>query len=161
MSRARRSGFLAGRFAAAELCGESAVAPPATTALGALLGHITGGADAKTFQPMNVNFGLFPEPPAKTRGKDRKKAQSVRALADLDIWLAAPKSRRRIVRSAGAMRRTEQPDLAAMDRHAGMAAQRIVASLCDTAQEERYQRGGKIGRQQSARGMRTARAAAR
>ncbi len=84
-------GLLAGRFAAAELCGESAVAPPATTALGALLGHITGGADEKTFQPMNVNFGLFPEPPAKTRGKDRKKAQSVRALADLDHWLAAPK----------------------------------------------------------------------
>ena len=61
--------------------------PPPTTALGALLGHITGGADAKTFQPMNVNFGLFPEPPPKTRGKDRKRAQSQRALADLAGWL--------------------------------------------------------------------------
>ncbi|HEY4941202.1 MAG TPA: methylenetetrahydrofolate--tRNA-(uracil(54)-C(5))-methyltransferase (FADH(2)-oxidizing) TrmFO [Rhizomicrobium sp.] len=80
-------GLLAGRFAAAELAGRQAVPPPPTTALGALLSHITGGADAKTFQPMNVNFGLFPEPPAKTRGKDRKRAQSHRALADLDAWL--------------------------------------------------------------------------
>jgi methylenetetrahydrofolate--tRNA-(uracil-5-)-methyltransferase len=84
-------GLLAGRFAAAELAGRGAVSPPPTTALGALLGHITGGADAKTFQPMNVNFGLFPEPPPKTRGKDRKKAQSHRAIADLDLWLNAPK----------------------------------------------------------------------
>src|SRR5262249_50090987 len=67
-------GLLAGRFASAELLGHDAVPPPATTALGALLGHITGGADARTFQPMNVNFGLFPEPPPKTRGKDRKRA---------------------------------------------------------------------------------------
>jgi methylenetetrahydrofolate--tRNA-(uracil-5-)-methyltransferase len=74
-------GLLAGRFAA----GESA-APPATTALGALIAHITKGADAKTFQPMNVNFGLFPEL-AGTRGRDRKKAMSHRAIADLDIWL--------------------------------------------------------------------------
>jgi methylenetetrahydrofolate--tRNA-(uracil-5-)-methyltransferase len=74
-------GLLAGRFAA----DESASAPPATTALGALLGHITGGADAKTFQPMNVNFGLFPE--IAGRGKDRKKAMAHRALADLDAWL--------------------------------------------------------------------------
>ncbi|HEX4303099.1 MAG TPA: methylenetetrahydrofolate--tRNA-(uracil(54)-C(5))-methyltransferase (FADH(2)-oxidizing) TrmFO [Rhizomicrobium sp.] len=85
-------GLLAGRFAAAELGGREAVLPPPTTALGALLGHITGGADAKTFQPMNVNFGLFPDPPAKTRGKDRKKAQSHRALADLDAWLGAPRA---------------------------------------------------------------------
>ena len=82
-------GLLAGRFAAADLAGRTAEPPPATTALGALLGHITGGADAKMFQPMNVNFGLFPEPPPKTRGKERKKAQSHRALRDLDAWLGA------------------------------------------------------------------------
>jgi methylenetetrahydrofolate--tRNA-(uracil-5-)-methyltransferase len=80
-------GLLAGRFAADELAGRAVVPPPATTALGALLGHITGGADEKMFQPMNVNFGLFPEPPPKTRGKERKKAQSHRALRDLDAWL--------------------------------------------------------------------------
>ncbi len=80
-------GLLAGRFARDELLGREVVLPPPTTALGALLGHITGGADAKTFQPMNVNFGLFPEPPPKTRGKDRKRAQSQRALADLAGWL--------------------------------------------------------------------------
>jgi methylenetetrahydrofolate--tRNA-(uracil-5-)-methyltransferase len=84
-------GLLAGRFAAAEMQGREAVPPPPTTALGALLGHITGGADAKTFQPMNVNFGLFPEPPPKTKGKDRKRAQSRRALADLDVWLGGTK----------------------------------------------------------------------
>jgi len=82
-------GLLAGRFAAGEILGHAENPPPATTALGALLGHITGGADAKTFQPMNVNFGLFPEFPksAKIRGKDRKQAMSARALADLDAWL--------------------------------------------------------------------------
>jgi len=79
-------GLLAGRFAAAETQGKSLAAPPPTTAFGALLGHITGGADAKTFQPMNVNFGLFPELKG-ARGKDRKKAMSHRALADLDVWL--------------------------------------------------------------------------
>jgi methylenetetrahydrofolate--tRNA-(uracil-5-)-methyltransferase len=83
-------GLLAGRFAADELPGAAFNPPPATTALGALLGHITGGADARTFQPMNVNFGLFPEFPksAKIRGKDRKQAMSGRALADLAAWLA-------------------------------------------------------------------------
>jgi len=82
-------GLLAGRFAAAELLGTSAHPPPATTALGALLSHITGGADARTFQPMNINFGLFPEFPksAKIRGKDRKQAMSARALQDLTFWL--------------------------------------------------------------------------
>ena len=82
-------GMLAGRFAAAEARGQASAAPPPTTALGALLGHITGGADEKTFQPMNVNFGLFPElpPNEKIRGRDRKKIMSQRALADLERWL--------------------------------------------------------------------------
>jgi methylenetetrahydrofolate--tRNA-(uracil-5-)-methyltransferase len=82
-------GLLAGRFAAAEGLGRKTAAPPPTTALGALLGHITGGADAASFQPMNVNFGLFPELPraGKIRGKDRKQALSARALADLAAWL--------------------------------------------------------------------------
>src|ERR1700749_1197869 len=76
-------GLLAGRFAAG-----LETPPPSTTAFGALLAHITGGADAKTFQPMNVNFGLFPELEG-ARGKDRKKAMSHRALADLDVWLGS------------------------------------------------------------------------
>jgi methylenetetrahydrofolate--tRNA-(uracil-5-)-methyltransferase len=83
-------GLLAGLFAAADLQGRRLDPPPATTALGALLRHITGGADAKTFQPMNVTFGLFPElPPApkKIRGRDRKRLMSERALADLAGWL--------------------------------------------------------------------------
>ncbi|MEI9997205.1 MAG: methylenetetrahydrofolate--tRNA-(uracil(54)-C(5))-methyltransferase (FADH(2)-oxidizing) TrmFO [Rhizomicrobium sp.] len=84
-------GLLAGRFASGELAGRDVQPPPNTTALGALLGHITGGADAKTFQPMNVNFGMFPEPPPKTRGKERKKAQSHRAIADLEAWLGHAK----------------------------------------------------------------------
>jgi methylenetetrahydrofolate--tRNA-(uracil-5-)-methyltransferase len=80
-------GLLAGRFAAEELQGRMASPPPPTTALGALLAHISGGADEKTFQPMNVNFGLFPE--IAGRGRDRKKALSHRALADIDIWLGS------------------------------------------------------------------------
>ena len=82
-------GLLAGRFAAAEMRGETPAPPPGTTALGALLHHITAGADEKTFQPMNVNFGLFPDlpPQPRVRGKDRKKAMSARALAYLDQWL--------------------------------------------------------------------------
>jgi methylenetetrahydrofolate--tRNA-(uracil-5-)-methyltransferase len=81
-------GLLAGRFAAAEILGRPAPAPPPTTAFGALLAHITGGADEKTFQPMNVNFGLFPPLTGKKiKGKDRKQAMSERALADLAEWL--------------------------------------------------------------------------
>ena len=85
-------GLVAGRFAAAERLGQDISMPPATTALGALLGHITGGAEADTFQPMNVNFGLFPPPqPApgkrKIKGKERKKAYTDRALQDLADWL--------------------------------------------------------------------------
>jgi methylenetetrahydrofolate--tRNA-(uracil-5-)-methyltransferase len=55
--------------------------------LGALLAHITKGADAQTFQPMNVNFGLFPPLETDVRGRDRKKLMAHRALADLDLWL--------------------------------------------------------------------------
>ncbi len=86
-------GLLAGRFAAADRLGTEPSLPPRTTALGALLAHITGGAAAETFQPMNVNFGLFPpvterQPNGKElHGKDRKKAYSTRALADLAAWL--------------------------------------------------------------------------
>ena len=86
-------GLLAGRFAAAEPRGEVCEAPPPTTALGALLSHITGGADAEHFQPMNVNFGLFPDlaPSERVRGRDRKKLMSQRALMDLEKWLHAGK----------------------------------------------------------------------
>lgn len=114
-------GLLAGRFAAFERFGRALDAPPATTAFGALVGHITGGhllvdedddggeadgtpgkAKMRSFQPMNVNFGLFPPPEsfAKTdaegrrlRGKEKtvakKRAMSARALADLERWLAS------------------------------------------------------------------------
>jgi methylenetetrahydrofolate--tRNA-(uracil-5-)-methyltransferase len=80
-------GLLAGRFAAAQARSETIAPPPSTTALGALLAHITKGADAQTFQPMNVNFGLFPPLETDTRGRDRKKLMAHRALADLDLWL--------------------------------------------------------------------------
>jgi methylenetetrahydrofolate--tRNA-(uracil-5-)-methyltransferase len=86
-------GLLAGRFAAAERLGIACEPPPGTTALGALLAHITGGADAKSFQPMNVNFGLFPPLPDladKRKAKEsRKPALAARALTDLDSWLKA------------------------------------------------------------------------
>jgi methylenetetrahydrofolate--tRNA-(uracil-5-)-methyltransferase len=82
-------GLLAGRFAAAELGGKPMTPPPPTTALGALLGHITGGAEAETYQPMNVNFGLFP--PLDVRGKkaDRKALMSARARDALKEWVNA------------------------------------------------------------------------
>ena len=67
-------GLMAGRFAAAEALGQAPAPPPPETAHGALLAHITGGADADTFQPMNVNFGLFPPPPDGTPKSDRKAA---------------------------------------------------------------------------------------
>jgi methylenetetrahydrofolate--tRNA-(uracil-5-)-methyltransferase len=101
-------GLIAGRFAAAEKLGRRLSPPPPTTALGALLAHITGGhlsADGDggaSFQPMNVNFGLFPsvaapsgprgKGPRTSRGFDRKRALAARALADLKTWLSQPAS---------------------------------------------------------------------
>jgi methylenetetrahydrofolate--tRNA-(uracil-5-)-methyltransferase len=81
-------GLIAARFAAAELQGSLLTSPPIETALGALLGHITGGADAESFQPMNVNFGLMPplEGP-KTKKADRKKLYTERARRALGDWL--------------------------------------------------------------------------
>ena len=84
-------GLLAGRMAAAEILGRDLAPPPPDTAMGALITHITGGADAKTFQPMNVNFGLFPPIDAKggRRGrKDRYKAYTDRAKESFSAWLA-------------------------------------------------------------------------
>jgi methylenetetrahydrofolate--tRNA-(uracil-5-)-methyltransferase len=103
-------GLLAGRFAAAERLGRTLVTPPPTTALGALIGHITGGhlcveeadgeARGRSFQPMNINYGLLPDIDApaqdadgkrlkgKDKGRAKKRAMSVRALADVDRWLA-------------------------------------------------------------------------
>jgi methylenetetrahydrofolate--tRNA-(uracil-5-)-methyltransferase len=100
-------GLVAGRFAAAERRGEKLFPPPPTTALGALLNHITGGhlstdgdGAGRSFQPMNVNFGLFPPIAALTgsrgkglrasRGFDRKRALAARALGDLERWLSHP-----------------------------------------------------------------------
>jgi methylenetetrahydrofolate--tRNA-(uracil-5-)-methyltransferase len=94
-------GLLAGRLAAAERLGQTQAPPPPTTALGALLAHVTGGwLEGGVFQPMNINYGLLPpieEPPRRAtdgrrvakpeRGRARKRLLSVRALADLDVWL--------------------------------------------------------------------------
>jgi methylenetetrahydrofolate--tRNA-(uracil-5-)-methyltransferase len=97
-------GLIAGRFAAAERFGTSATPPPQTTALGALLAHITGGhlsedeGGPRSFQPMNVNFGLFPPIAAQReakrgpKGLDRKRALARRALVDLDVWLGCSSS---------------------------------------------------------------------
>ncbi|TPG43309.1 methylenetetrahydrofolate--tRNA-(uracil(54)-C(5))-methyltransferase (FADH(2)-oxidizing) TrmFO [Sphingomonas koreensis] len=82
-------GLLAGRFAAAELVGETLTPPPVETALGALLGHITGAAEAETYQPMNVNFGLFPPIEGRTKKADRKKMYTSRARDALAGWMAA------------------------------------------------------------------------
>ncbi len=86
-------GLLAGRYAVAELRGLTPPDLPNTTAMGALIHHITGGAEAKTFQPMNVNFGLFPPVEGLKSGrrgrKDRYKAYTDRAKADWRAWLDA------------------------------------------------------------------------
>jgi methylenetetrahydrofolate--tRNA-(uracil-5-)-methyltransferase len=100
-------GLIAGRFAAAERLGQPVTTPPQTTAFGALLGHITGGhilsedePGKRSFQPMNINFGLFPpiEAPRtegkRLRGKEktvaRKQAITARALDDCRAWLGLP-----------------------------------------------------------------------
>lgn len=84
-------GLLAGIMAVAELSGEHWNAPPPTSAMGALLSHITGDAQADTYQPMNVNFGLFP-PLHEVRKKQRKEAYTNRGKADFGNWLANMKS---------------------------------------------------------------------
>ncbi|MDD2850579.1 MAG: methylenetetrahydrofolate--tRNA-(uracil(54)-C(5))-methyltransferase (FADH(2)-oxidizing) TrmFO, partial [Desulfuromonadaceae bacterium] len=79
------SGFLAGISAAAVAHGKPVPLPPPETALGALIGHITN-ADVKHFQPMNVNYGLFPELPGKIKKKERRQKLAERALAALEGW---------------------------------------------------------------------------
>ncbi|MEO1967869.1 MAG: methylenetetrahydrofolate--tRNA-(uracil(54)-C(5))-methyltransferase (FADH(2)-oxidizing) TrmFO [Sphingomonadaceae bacterium] len=81
-------GLLTGLMAAAELGGRDWTPPPRTSAMGALLSHVTGDAEAETFQPMNVNFGLFP-PLLDVRKKARKEAYTDRAKADFGSWLQA------------------------------------------------------------------------
>jgi methylenetetrahydrofolate--tRNA-(uracil-5-)-methyltransferase len=80
-------GLIAGRMAAMQRLGREQTPPPPTTALGALHSHITGGADVKHFQPMNVNFGLFPPVGEDVHRSERKKVMSRRALGDLGLWL--------------------------------------------------------------------------
>jgi len=86
-------GLLAGRLAAAELLGQKMTPPPGTTAMGALIHHITGGAEAKSFQPMNVNFGLFPPLDGMRGGrkgrKERYKGYTDRAKDAFTAWLGA------------------------------------------------------------------------
>jgi len=91
-------GLMTGRFAAAERLNQPLLPPPPTTAMGAILSHISGGAMIDTFQPMNVNFGLFPPldtdhlpKKQRPRGRDKKKIVSERALEDITTWLASPR----------------------------------------------------------------------
>ena len=79
-------GLLAGLMAATELAGGDWSGPPPTSAMGALLSHITGDAEAESYQPMNVNFGLFPPLP-EVKKKQRKEAYTERAKADFGEWL--------------------------------------------------------------------------
>ncbi|WP_239805434.1 methylenetetrahydrofolate--tRNA-(uracil(54)-C(5))-methyltransferase (FADH(2)-oxidizing) TrmFO [Croceicoccus hydrothermalis] len=79
-------GLMAGLMAAAELSGTPWTAPPRTTAMGALLSHITGDAEAESYQPMNVNFGLFPPPEDKVKKKERKLFYTARAKQDFPEW---------------------------------------------------------------------------
>jgi methylenetetrahydrofolate--tRNA-(uracil-5-)-methyltransferase len=86
-------GLMVGRFAASERLGQDLTIPPETTAMGSLINHITGGANAETFQPMNINFGLMPlmdvrnERGKRVKGIERKKAMAARALTDMKEWL--------------------------------------------------------------------------
>ncbi len=82
-------GLIAGLMAASELGSREWTSPPRTTALGALLSHITGDAEAETYQPMNVNFGLFPPVDPDVKKKQRKEAYTARAKEDLAGWLLA------------------------------------------------------------------------
>ncbi|MEZ5692274.1 MAG: methylenetetrahydrofolate--tRNA-(uracil(54)-C(5))-methyltransferase (FADH(2)-oxidizing) TrmFO [Altererythrobacter sp.] len=79
-------GLMTGLMVAAEVAGRDWQAPPRTTAMGALLSHITGDAEAESYQPMNVNFGLFPPLP-EVKKKQRKEAYTSRAKDDLAAWL--------------------------------------------------------------------------
>ncbi|MET0309060.1 MAG: methylenetetrahydrofolate--tRNA-(uracil(54)-C(5))-methyltransferase (FADH(2)-oxidizing) TrmFO [Sphingomonas sp.] len=81
-------GLLAGRFAAAELAGATLAPPPRETALGALLAHITGEAEVETYQPMNVNFGLFPPIEGRSKKADRKLMYTSRARDAFREWVA-------------------------------------------------------------------------
>ena len=83
--------MIAGIMTACELAGKIWPEPPRTTALGALLAHITGDAEAETYQPMNINFGLFPPviSEKKVKKPQRKLAYTERAKADLAPWVAA------------------------------------------------------------------------
>lgn len=81
------TGLLAGRFTAQELLGKEPIVPPKNTALGSLLDHITGGANEETFQPMNINFGLFEPPSTRMTKTDRYAFYSNQALSEIDQWL--------------------------------------------------------------------------
>lgn len=80
-------GLLTGLMTASEIAGTHWQSPPRTTALGALLAHITGDAEAENYQPMNVNFGLFPPVAPEVKKKQRKEAYTGRAKEDISAWL--------------------------------------------------------------------------
>jgi methylenetetrahydrofolate--tRNA-(uracil-5-)-methyltransferase len=80
-------GLMSGIMAAHELTGRDFLLPPSTTAIGAMLGHITGDAQAESYQPMNINFGLFPPPEGKLHKKERKTFLTNRARKDLSRWI--------------------------------------------------------------------------
>jgi methylenetetrahydrofolate--tRNA-(uracil-5-)-methyltransferase len=82
-------GLIAARFAVAEIRGEILVPPPQESAMGALLGHITGGANTETYQPMNVNFGLMPPVSGPVKKADRKKYYADRARGRFGSWLTS------------------------------------------------------------------------
>ena len=141
-------GLLAGRFAAAERLGRPIAAPPATTAFGALLAHITGGhivsddePGKRSFQPMNVNFGLFPpiEAPKvdgkRLRGKEKtnakKRAMTARALADCRDWLgvAGGGAGRGVATGELAPRRAAAPSTPPRDAFRNISQCRRIAEM--------------------------------